>query len=308
MQWYSKRWLVVVVVFLAVIAMAVVGVYSSSQLAWQASPEKALMDAMNYSSKTPGTYNIKSKDMVASVSYDGERFAAVGTYKSVPYNVVVAGTMLYVKSTAPAKLADMLVVNDSVKNIKPLMDAIAARITDKWVAVSLQDFPQTKDGASNHIACAMTARSFAATNKAAMKDLAAIYDTNRFLAANKTNETDKSHEYDLAIDSNMFGNFMTEFKKSRVHDSLGAECDTVINTIEKLGSKEGNARASVFLSKSKNALQKATIDGSASGAVSVDAHYGDVGVITIPTDAIPYTSITNGVIQTMVQSYLGGAR
>lgn len=306
--WHSNRLLVIVTIFFAVVSMAVVGISVATHFAWQASPEKAMIDAIDYSAETPATYDIVTKDINATVSYDGKRQAITGRYKAVEFNAVVDGNRLYVKSSTPAELVKLFTADDLPENFRPMVDAIVARITDKWVSTSLERLPASNASESRNISCMLAAKSQFITNKDAKKELAKLYESNRFLVMEKAAVTDKSNAYKVTIQDEEFDGFVIALKKGQLYKSLRSDCENFVQTMVGMKNKDGDFSADILLSKSKNAFQKITARSVNSGSTTIDVRYGDVGTITIPGDSISYDSLSTGVIQSMVESYITNNR
>jgi hypothetical protein len=303
-SWHKHRWLIVLGIFFAVLSMVVVGISVATYLAWQASPEKALLDAVEYSSKTPAEYRIVTDDFTVSVSYDGEHSAITGTYDSVKFNAIVDGSIIYIKSSTPKELVALFAPKEIVEKYQPTVDAIASRITDRWVSMSLDRVPLGNDSDASSISCWISANAQLTTNKQAKKELASLYTNNRFLAIDKTAVTDKSNKFTVKIDHAKLDEFMTNLKKSDFYGSLKSQCADTVQRLADMAQKHTDAAAEILLSKSKNALQKLTLGGVSDQPYSITARYGDVGKIVVPTDAITYESISNSILQTMVWSYL----
>lgn len=302
--WHSKRWLVVLAVFFAIVSLVIVGVAATAHLKWQSSPEKALLDALDYSAKTPATYKVATKDIDAVVSYDGKRSAAKGTYKSIAFNAIVDGSTLYVKSSTPAELVRVFTPKNLPTSMQSVVDAITKRITDRWVSVSLDSLPSSSAYETQNVSCITTADTQLKANKEAKKELATLYAGNKFLAIEKTATTDKSHAYTIGVDNALFDAFVGDLKTSKFYNSLKSECARFVQSTTELKANHGAVTADIMLSKSKNALQSLTLKTGASDPVKVAVSYGSVGTINAPTDSISYNSITNGVIQTVLQAYL----
>lgn len=302
--WHSRRWLVVLVIFFAVASMVVVGVAAMAHLKWQSSPEKALLDALDYSAKTPATYKVTTQDVTAVVSYDGIRSAAQGTYKSIAFNAVVDGSTLYVKSSTPTELVRVFTPKNLPASMQPVVDAISKKITDRWVSVSLDSLPASSAYETQNVSCATAANSQLKANKEVKKELATLYTGNTFLAIQKTATTDKSHAYTIGIDNGLFDGFIKDFKGSKFYNSLKSECARLVQSTTDLKARHGDVKADIMLSKSKNALQSLTLKTGTSSPLKVAVNYGSVGTINAPTDSLSYDSITNSVIQTVLQAYL----
>lgn len=303
-SWHKRRWLVVLGIFFAVISMVVVGISVATYLAWQASPEKALLDAVEYSSKTPAEYRIVTDEFDVAVSYDGEHSAITGVYDNVKFNAVVDGSVVYIKSSTPKELVSLFAPKEIVEKYQSTVDAIVARITDRWVSMSLDRVPLGDDSDAKSISCWTSANAQLTTNKQAKKELASLYADNRFLAIDKTAVTDKSNKFTVKIDHAKLDGFMTNLKKSDFFESLKSQCADTVQSLAGMAQKHTDASAEILLSKSKNALQKLTLEGVSDQPYGITARYGDVGKIVVPTDAITYESISNSILQTMVWSYL----
>lgn len=306
-KWHSKRSLVIAGIFFIVVSMAIVGISVATHVSWLSSPEKALLDAVQFSTKTPATYTVASKDIKAAIAYDGSKQAIDGTYKGVQFNAVVSGNLLYVKSETPAELVKLFVPTDAPNNLAPVTDAIIQRITGKWIVVSLERIPFKNAVDSKNMSCVLTTKTQLITNEKAKKELVKLYKTNRFVAAEKASETEKSNVLNVTINDDVFHDFIKALQQSKVYSSQKTDCEDFVNGAVTAFNRE-KSTATVLLSKSKNALQKATITNAVSGQVTVDVVYGDVGSIPVPTDTISYDSITGGVVQTMIQTYLNGVR
>lgn len=302
--WHDKRWLVIAAIFFTVVSMVVVGISVAAHMAWQASPEKALVDAFEFSSKTPATYKVATKDLNMTVSYDGKRQAANGAYKSVRFNAIVDGTTLYLKSETPEELVKLFTPRGMPDTLRPAVDAATTKITNKWVSLSLEQLPLGNASQSRSISCMTGVRSQLASDKDAKKELTKIYENNRFLNAEKTATTEQSNAYKLTVNDATFGNFASALKGSSLYRSQKTECGKVVQSVIDAQAKRGDAAAEVMLSKSKNALQKATLTDTDGAKTTIDVNYGDVGTIVIPSEPVSYDEITNGIVQTVVQSYL----
>lgn len=302
--WHSRRWLVVLAVFFAVISMVVVGVAATAHFKWQASPEKALLDALDYSAKTPATYKVTTQDINATVSYDGNRSAAQGMYKSIAFNAVIDGSTLYVKSSTPAELVRAFTPKNLPTSMQPVVDAITKKIADRWVSVSLDSLPATSAYDTQNVSCVTAANAQLKANKEVKKELATLYAGNKFLAIEKTATTDKSHAYTIDVNNGLFDGFIKELKGSKFYNSLKSDCVRFVQSATDLKARHANVKADIMLSKSKNALQSLTLKTGTGNPLKVAANYGSVGTINAPTDSISYDSITNSVIQTVLQAYL----
>lgn len=301
--WRASRWQVVLSIFFAVIAMAVVGIAVAAQLAWQASPEKLLLDALDYSSKTPATYTVTAKDIAATASYDGTRSSIKGTYKAVRFTAVVDGPMLYVKSSTPAELVKLFVPKNLPAEAKPAIDSITTIITNRWVSMPIDGVKLADTAATQDSSCATSAKSQFMTNEEAPKELAKLYENNRFLAIDKTNESDKSVAYKLGMDVGRYNAFMTALVGSKFYGSLKSQCAQLVQTLK--GLNDNGITADVQLSRAKHALQTLTVNGLETEPIKVTTTYGNVGTIVTPTDVISYDSISNSIIQTLITTYLG---
>lgn len=301
--WKATRWQVVLGIFFAVVAMAVVGIAVAAQIAWQSSPEKMLLDALDYSTKTPAEYKVTSKDVVGTINYDGTRNAFNGTYKSVQLRAVFDGSNLYVKSATPAELVKLFVPQNLPSDAKPAINSITTLITNRWVSVPIDDVKFADTTASNNNTCVMLARSQFMTNEETPKELAKLYENNKFIIANKTASTDKSTTYKLAADVNSYNAFMTALIGSKFYNSLKSQCAQTVQKLKSLGSKGVTVDAQ--LSNAKHAVQTLAINGLETEPVKIAVTYGNVGTIQTPTDAISYNSLSNSVIQALISKYLG---
>lgn len=301
--WKATRWQAVLGIFFAVVAMAVIGIAVAAQIAWQSSPEKLLLDALDYSTKTPAEYKVKSKDIAGTVSYDGTRNAFNGTYKSVQLRAVLDGSTLYVKSATPAELVKLFVPENLPADAKPAIDAITTLVTNRWVSLPIDDLKFADAAMTKNNSCVTLARAQFITNEDTPKELAKLYENNKFIVADKTATTDKSTTYKLSADGGKYNAFITALVGSKFYNSLKSQCAQTVQKLKSLGGKGITVDAQ--LSNAKHAMQTLAISGLENDPVKVAATYGNVGTIQTPTDAISYNSLSNTVIQTLVSKYLG---
>lgn len=291
--WYKRRWAAwagiaatIVVLLAAIVSLIVLAV-------WNASPEKALLDAADYALKKPGTYQVRSGTGIdAIMRTDGSLYAVDGTLRGVPVSAVLDDATLYVKSADPKRLYDMFVGPSASKTATALFGSILPNLKNQWISFSLQN---SSDSAAflNNIRCFADTRDIMVANDGRSRQQ--IQDT--YLAHPFVTVTAKGgSRYQLVVDSKKSAAFQKAFSGTNASNALDS-CGQIMILLS--GEKIAGATMTVTLSESRHILQTLSYGNKAAGAIEIAADYSKVDPITIPSNSIDISQIVGSLIESL---------
>ncbi|USN96948.1 MAG: hypothetical protein H6797_02025 [Candidatus Nomurabacteria bacterium] len=291
--WYRRRWARLSAVVFVGIAVVAVVMSIVMAITWNASAEKALLDATDYALKTPGTYHVQYGNLTnLTARVDGKKYAFDGTFDKTPVSIVIADGMLYAKSSDPQKLYETFVnPSKSSSAMSALLESILPNLKNHWISINLR----TTSSSSNigGINCPLDIRD-ALTVDSSRQQLIEVYAANPFLTVTRLNGSD----YRVAIRSKKFSAFDKELVKSNVYQSL-TSCPQENNLIKDNLLIGG----SVVLKLSQDHKLQSMTATSKSVTAKVTADYGAVAKIITPSDSVDVGQIIGSVIQSLFSSH-----
>ncbi len=299
--WYRRRWFKVAIISLVatvILASLVIGVLF---VKWNASPEKALFDASEHALKTPGTYQVKAKNIDIKVDVNGQKYAASGTVDGAKIDVVISSNTLYIKSPDLEKLYDMFLAESVPKLFQPQASSILPTLRDKWISMNLQSLPASSTTIAN-ARCGFDGKEILAADNNSRQQVTGVYLAHPFLDINTSSLSPDATKYRLSVDDKKFSSFYESFSKTGFYQSLTGCPQT---TATQNSSNLKDVVATVILTQSANQLKSFSVVRSGS-TIDVTADYSKAPTITAPTTAVSYEQISNNILQSYLRPFLSG--
>lgn len=265
-------------------------------MTWQASPEKALADAITYARTSPATYQVTGSTNAVAIRYDGSRLAAAGTYDTITFDSVVDGKTGYVKTPTPDKLMTKVTAGDIPASLQPLVSTVVKLVTNRWVSISLDQLPFSGSAGTNATSCALDANEELSVNANAAGELAQTYMQHSFMHI-VTTKDGATATYAVTFDENKIKSFWDAFEKTQYFQSLSTDCADIMQTLRGINVAQANLR--VTLDDKTHILKAADVTLPNKQQLHITATYGVKPAIAVPTDALSYDSITNSIWQSL---------
>lgn len=298
--WHRQRWVVwTMVVAVTITTFALVAVLIAL-ITWNASSEKALLDAADYALKNPGTYQVQAgKDLSIVARTDGRLYAVDGTLKGAPITAVANSSTLYVKSSDPKKLYDTLLGVSASETSRELFGSLLKNLKNQWISFDLKSTSKSSLLFGN-IRCFLGSKNaFSAENNAASPEVGSAYLSHPFMTIAKSSPS----QYQLTVDGKKISAFQGAYSQTKTSKEL----DSCSQTLASLDTGSLNdAKIKIDLSKSRHVLETLTYEGDASKSVKIKADYGKVEQITAPSNAIDVSQIVGSLIESILGK--GGAQ
>jgi len=294
-SWLRQHWPRVVFFVVGLVAIVFIGLAIVLFMAWRASPEKALSDAVQYAVDAPGSYSITMNGDAMTLATDGQRQSLKGTYRDMPFEAIVDGNVLYVKSSTPDKFASMFVPKSGLlPAVVPVINQVVASLKDRWVSMDTSKLPYIGTD-TNNMKCLLNARSQLVTNRMAKGELADSYASNRFLDIQTKSTTATEATYHVSLNEEKVNAFADKLSTTKFYQSLSSDCSGFVGDFKKLGSKP--VGIDVTITKSEHRLKTIVM-----GDVHVAANDASVDTISIPKDAVAYDSLAMTVTESVFKS------
>ncbi len=293
--WLRRHWLAVAFFAIGLVAVVFVVLAIAMFMAWRASPEKALADAIQYAADAPGKYTITINGDTMVLTTDGQRQSLKGTYHDMPFEAVVNGNVLYVKSSTPDKFADMFLPKSGLlPAVVPVVNQVVTSLKDRWVSMDTAKLPYI--GAdTNTMKCLLSARSQLVTNRMAKGELADVYASNGFLSMQTKTTTATEVTYHVNIDKKKLDVFADKLAATKFYQSLTNECAGFDQVLKNSGAKP--IGADVTITKSDHRLKTVS-----AGDMRITAQDTQVGTIDVPKDVVAYDSLAMTVTESVFKS------
>ena len=274
---YRKRWFLWTAGAIGALVIAITIAAFTLLALWRNSPESALLDAMQYAVKTPGSYHITTGDTNATVTVRDQRYGVKGTVEGVPIEAVLYGGTLSVKSSQPDKLYDLLMANAKTNIVlQRIVQTIAAGVKDKWISVNLQS-TRLQAGEAQTAQCLTQVKDSLANNPQGWRDLQSAYVAHRFVQAADPHE----NKYSVTLNGQKAVDFLATFSQTDFYQSL-----TNCNDAETPAADLLNKLQATFTLSEQRTIQSVTIRQANKSDINITANYTDVPSVNAPTDAI----------------------
>lgn len=282
--WYRMRWfkwLLASAVVLAVVIAAVATVFLTM---WWNGPEKALLDATNYALAHDGQYHIASKQADINVTTGANDYAVDGTYDGLQFNAVLSGGLLYVKSSDPAKLYQLL-MGAGDKGLPAATQAIADSVRNQWVSVDLNTVTLQAQGAQDTL-CVVEEKDGITNDPNARSQWRSAYLMHRFFNMQATRHAD-STTYVISIDSKTRQDFFAALLKTSFYQGL-KDCSQTTDILSSI--KATSPLANVTMA-AKHVFQSITVDPHGSDPVTITASYSHVPQVNVPASSTSFDQL-----------------
>ena len=290
---YRKRWFLWTIGAIGALVITVCAAVFVLLAMWRNSPESALLDAVQYAVKTPGTYHVMTSDVDATVTVRDQRYGIKGTLKGVPIEAVLYGGTLSVKSSQPDKLYDLLMANAKTNTqLQAIVRTIAATVKDKWISINLQS-TKLQTGEAQSAQCLAQVRDSLANSPQGWRDLQSAYAAHTFVQAADPYEG----RYGVTLNGQKTVGFLNAFYETDFYQSL-TDCGNLKTPAEDLLNK---LQATFALSKERT-IQSVTARQPNRPDVEITANYADVPSVVTPTDAISLDQLLVRYLQSFTSS------
>lgn len=291
--WYRHRWVKWASIAGAVTTVIVVAVATFLFVAWNASSEKALLDAADYALKNPGTYHVQTGGVAdLTVQTDGQKYALDGTLDTVPVSAVISGNMLYAKSSDPQLFYDtFLKPSSESKAAAALMKGILPNLKNRWISINL-DSTSVSSTFFDTLRCLLNARIALTSNTSGRQQLVEAYGAHPFLSVVRSGAS----SYRLLVNGIKLSAFQKTLSTTDTPESL-ANCSQTLRLLK--GGTFIGAAMTVTLSPTKHTLDSLVLGGKASGETKITTDYSKVSKITVPAGSIDISQILGSLIQTL---------
>jgi|GEM_PF-6738802 len=289
--WYRTRWFkwsAFGAVLLAVIAIVAIAIFFAL---WWNGPEKALLDAANYSLEHDGKYHVTSKQSDLTVLVGDDKYEIDGTYDGLQLNAVLSGRTLYVKSPDPAKLYQLLMATDA-SQIPTAVQTIADSVRNKWIAINL-DTVTLQAASAQHLQCFVEEKDSIASDTNARSQWRSAYLAHRFLSVKTTQKTTAT-TYDVSVDTKARQDFFAALLKTSFYQELTncSQKTDILSSIEAV-----SPLASVTLT-SKHVFESAIFDPQSASPTKITASYSNVPQIALPASSTSLDQLEFGLLST----------
>lgn len=292
----TRRLVIVLSIILLAILLPIAVVAIVLTMAWQTSPEKALADAITYARTSPAVYQVTGGTDAVTIRYDGTRLAAGGTYDAIAFDSVIDGKTGYIKTPTPEKLITKVMAGATPVTLQPLVSTVVKLVTNRWVSVSLDQLPFSGSPGTNTTSCALDANEELSVNANAAGELAQTYMQHSFMHIATTKSGDAA-TYAVTFDENKIKSFWDALEKTQYFQSLSTDCADIMQTLR--GIPVGQMSLRVTLDNKAHTLKTADVTLPNKRQLHIAATYGAKPMITVPTDALAYDSITNSIWQSL---------
>jgi hypothetical protein len=294
--WYRelgvKRTAIVAVTLLAIGTLIAITLL----LLWRASPEKALLDAIDHVRTTPGTYVVKSPDMDTIVTVSGQQFAVAGKIRSVPIEMIVNGNTVYARSPDP-QAAYKTFMSSPTPKTTPFIDNILVSLKDRWFTFNLQSLPiQSADIFT--VRCLLDAKDIFVNSDVSRQQFGSAYLAHPFLSVKAGDSSVNQSVYTVTIDGTKRTEFYQSFAKSNLYQSL-TNCSEKTDPFQNMNFQGVSMTATV--SQPDHVLKTLQIHSEKS-TTTVTADYLSVPKITMPSNAVSLEDIANKIIAPYIPS------
>lgn len=297
----TRRLVIIGIMVLLAVLLPITVVAAVLYMTWQTSPEKVLADAAAYAHVTPATYHVTSGTDDVTVRYDGTRLAATGVYGGLRFDSVINNRVAYVKTPTPEKLISAFTSDTLPASVQPLVNTVTKLVTNRWVSASFDQLPFGKAAGSNDVVCVQNADDQLTANANAANELAQTYMAHQFMHIT-TAKTGDTVAYDITFDVDKTKSFWDALEKTQYYQSLSTDCANVLHLARTADMEHSAIR--LVLDDKTHAVQSAQITQPHKQQVIVAVTYGKQTAIAVPTDALSYDSITNGIWQSVFKSGL----
>ena len=291
--WYMQRWIKWSGIAVAVLALFAVVALFVINMIWNASPEKALLDAADYALNKPGTYHVQSgKNADMKVQAKGGAYKITGTLSNMPVTIIIKDATLYAKSSNPKQLYDAFLKSSSKsKTTAALLSGILPSLKNRWISIGL-DNQTIQSTFFGNIHCFLGTQSILTRDEDSRKKLSSVYAANPFLEIKES----RQFNYSVKIDSEKLSDFQQGLSDTKASESL-VNC---AKSIQDLSSDVSSGAATISLSEVDHSLRTMTFGESSETETRVTASYGKVDKITAPTDAIDISQVVNSILETFL--------
>lgn len=286
--WYRTRWFKRSLFGIVLLAIIAGGIAATVFTVWWNGPEKALLDAANYSLDHSGRYHVVAQKADVTVVVGEDKYSLEGTLDGVQLAAILDGSTLYVKSPEPVKLYQLLMGANG--QLPAAAQTIATTVRDKWVAVN-RDTVTLQAAGAQKMQCMVEEKESIATDPHARGQWRSTYLAHRFLSvqmAKKSNTT----TYDVSVDTKTRQDFFAALLKTSFYQTL-TNCS---QTTDILSSIEGASPVAQVMLTSKHVFQSATLNPRGQDPVHITASYSDVPKIVVPTDAMSLDQLLFGLL------------
>ncbi len=295
-KWYKKRWFKITSIILLVIFIfgLIAGIVAYAL--WINTPEKALLDATKYAVQEPGKYSVTKGSVKGEFTVNDGKYSFGGTVSGVKLDAVVASGVVYLKSSNPVDLLN-LVAGDQVipGSTEDVVRTILATAKDKWISIDVGNMTSDSEFIDD-LNCFTGAHKQLMQDPSIWSSLLGTYSKYQFTSVVKTS----AKNYLVKIDGDKGWKFAKSIFDSN-HGKLFAKgCDRVFEvpvSIDKKMSSLGDTAIKVVLD-ADNRFK--TISGVSKDSLSVRASYENIPEIDVPLGATDINSLFMQSIQTLL--------
>jgi hypothetical protein len=265
-------------------------------LLWRASPEKALLDAIDHARTTPGTYVVKAPDMDAIVTLNAQQFAVAGKLRNVPVEMIVSGSTVYMRSPSPENAYRAFMSSPTAK-ISPIINEILSPLKDRWFMFNLQRVP-TQSNDMMTVRCMLDAKDILMNDVVSRQQLGSTYVAHPFLSIKPGDSSVIQSTYNVAIDGSKRTEFYKTFTATGFYQSL-TNCSEKTDPFQGMNFQGVSLTATV--SQPDHILKTLQIHSDKS-TTTITASYLSVPKINTPSDAVSLEDIANKIIAPYIPS------
>lgn len=291
-KWYKTRAGEIALLLIGAVVFLVVAVIVVGSFIWNASPQKALLDAAHYAMNRPGTYHVRTSDSDVIVTMRGDDYALDGTYKGTQVAAVASGGRFYVKSDDPAMFLSGRDNDTSETVANTTLD-----IKDKWISID-PDKSLVTIRAIDMVDCILETKRLLKNDAGLQGGMATTYLNHSFLNMKKTADGATTTSYDVGVDRAV----LQEFYDATGQKELLTHCDDAQHLLG--GDVLAGATMTVVLADPDNILKEMTVVKDGKKFV-VTANYDTVPVVTVPSDTVDIDQVAALLFRSYLKSFLG---
>lgn len=242
-------------------------------------PDDTVVDAVNYTLKTPGTYHVASEVTNGSLVVADNGFSWSGAIGGVDVDAILTGEMLYIKSPAPDRLYSM--VTGSNNPVEQAIQTLTDKLRNRWIKSDLQK-SQLGTQITNTLKCAYEQKNILQQNDSAREEWLHAFRDTSFWVIRKGPDNGSTTMYQLLMDTTARASLFAKVRQTAYYRLL-TSCQSGIDMSR---IAEGHwLNATVTLSQPEHIMQSIVVDLGTSGTMTITPNYQITGSVSPPSDA-----------------------
>lgn len=278
-----------IAIFLAIVAALI-------YMMWQNSPEKALLDAVDYARKSPAAYKVTAPDgSQMDITTDGVRIRMDGRYDGANISTIVDGLNVYLKTDSPEVLIKAVDDQENSLGNSPLVQrwftTLDEYTSDKWMMVSVENFPRSTLGVAM-LQCSLALRTGLSDADDSIPQLRDTYALNQFISTKSSASDQGGSTHTYAVDSQKMQTFFGKLLQTPLGRQIG-NCGYVPEMLEDQTPKDLTFTVSV--SQPEHRFRSITINADGKELTKITVENKPQETIELPTEVFDFGRVLNAL-------------